>query len=55
VIQNAILLLINILNVWRSLPRAEKEAEITEPKATPASSFVGKFEDDDHAARAGKR
>ena len=27
VIQNAVLLLINILGVWRWLPRAEKEAE----------------------------
>lgn len=27
IIQNAILLLINILGVWRWLPRAEKEAE----------------------------
>jgi hypothetical protein len=28
---------------------------LSEPKATPASSFVGKFKDEDHAARAGKR
>ena len=27
VIQNAILLLINVIGVWRWLPRAEKEAE----------------------------
>ena len=25
---------------------------LSEPKATPASSFVGKFKDEDHAARA---
>ena len=36
-IQNAILLLINILGVWRWLPKAEKEA--TGQKATPVSSF----------------
>ena len=36
-IQNAILLLINILGVWRCLPKAEKEA--TGQKAVPASSF----------------
>ena len=29
VIQNAILLLINVLGVWRWLPRAEKEAKKT--------------------------
>jgi hypothetical protein len=40
VIQNAILLLINILGVWRWLPRAEKEAGLSGPKAGPASSFV---------------
>jgi hypothetical protein len=34
VIQNAILLLINILGVWRWLPRAEKEARISDPKAS---------------------
>ena len=38
VIQNAILLLINILGVWRWLPRAEKEA--TGQTATSASSFA---------------
>ena len=37
-IENAILLLINILGVWRWLPRAEKEA--TGQKAVPASLFV---------------
>jgi hypothetical protein len=40
VIQNAILLLINILGVWRWLPRAEKEAGISGPKASPAPSFA---------------
>lgn len=34
VIQNAILLLINILGVWRWLPRAEKEAGISGPNAS---------------------
>ena len=38
VIQNAILLLINILGVWRWLPRAEKEA--TRQKRSAASSFA---------------
>ena len=36
-IQNAILLFINILGVWRWLPKAEKEA--TGQKATPVSLF----------------
>jgi hypothetical protein len=40
VIQNAILLLINILGVWRWLPRAEKEAGISKPKASSARSFA---------------
>ena len=40
VIQNAILLLINILGVWRWLPRAEKEAGLSGPKAGPPPSFV---------------
>ena len=40
VIQNAILLLINILGVWRWVPRAENEAGISGPKAGPAPSFV---------------
>ena len=38
VIQNTILLLINILGVWRWLPRAEKEA--TGQKRSAASSFA---------------
>ena len=38
VIQNVILLLINILGVWRWLPRAEKEA--TGQKPTRHPSFV---------------
>ena len=38
VIQNVILLLINILAVWRWLPRAEKEA--TGQKTISASSFA---------------
>jgi hypothetical protein len=40
VIQNAILLLINILGVWRWLPRAEKKAGFSGPKASPARSFA---------------
>ena len=32
VIRNAILLLINILGVWRWLPRTEKEAGLSGPK-----------------------
>jgi hypothetical protein len=39
VIQNAILLLINNLGVWRWLPRAEKEAGI-KPESSPAASFA---------------
>ena len=39
VIQNAILLLINILGVWRWLPRAE-EAGIFGPKSSPTPSFA---------------
>jgi hypothetical protein len=54
VIQNAILLLINVLGVWRWLPRAEKEAGLSEPKAAPAPSFIAKPRDGDHAARAAK-
>jgi hypothetical protein len=41
VIQNAILLLINILGVWRRLPRAEKKAGFSGPKASPAPSPLG--------------
>jgi len=40
VIRNAILLLINILGVWRWLLRAEKEAGLFGPKAGPPPSFV---------------
>ena len=40
VIRNAILLLINILGVWRWLLRAEKEAGLCGPKAGPPPSFV---------------
>jgi len=40
VIQNAILLIINILGVWRWLPRAEREAGISGPKSSPAPSFA---------------
>ena len=40
VIRNAILLLINILGVWRWLLRAEKEAGLCDPKAGPPPSFV---------------
>jgi hypothetical protein len=54
-IQNAILLLINVLGVWRWLPRAEKEAGMSGPGATPAPSFLGTFRDKDHAPRAEKR
>jgi hypothetical protein len=39
VIQNAILLLINGLGVWRWLPRAEKEARVLRPKARSAPSL----------------
>ena len=49
VIQNVILLLINILGVWRWLPRAEKEAGAS--GASPASTSLRR----DHAARARKR
>ena len=38
VIQNAILLLIG-LGVWRWLPRAEKEARVSRPKARSAPSL----------------
>jgi hypothetical protein len=54
-IQNAILLLINVLGVWRWLTRAEKEAGMSGPGATPAPSFLGTFRDKDHAPRAEKR
>jgi hypothetical protein len=40
VIQNAILLLINILGVWRWLPRAEKEAGASVHKTAPARSSL---------------
>jgi hypothetical protein len=53
VIQNVILLMINILGVWRWLPRAENEAENLGTAAAP--SFVGKLKGETHAARAGKR
>jgi hypothetical protein len=39
-IQNAILLVINLLGVWRWLPRAEREAGLSGPKAMPAPSFA---------------
>jgi hypothetical protein len=48
VIQNLILL-INILGVWRWLPRVEKEAGVSGP--SPALSKLRR----DHAPRAGKR
>jgi hypothetical protein len=40
VIQNAILLLINILGVWRWLPRAEKEAGVSVHKTASACSSL---------------
>ena len=40
VIQNAILLLINILGVWRWLPRAEKEAGVSVHNVAPARSSL---------------
>jgi hypothetical protein len=40
VIQNAVLLLIKILGVWRWLPKPEKEPAITGSAATTASSIV---------------
>jgi hypothetical protein len=51
VIQNVILLLINVLGVWRWLPRAEKEAGPTASKVDPAPSFIQKHKDDDHVTR----
>jgi hypothetical protein len=52
VIQNLILLLLNVLGVWRWLPRAEKEAGLSEQKVDPA--FIRKHRDGDNAARAAK-
>jgi hypothetical protein len=52
VIQNAILLLINVLGVWRWLPRVEKEAGMSGLGAASATSCVGRFRDENHAARA---
>jgi hypothetical protein len=49
VIQNVFLLPINILGVWRWLPRAEREAGVS--GASPALSNLRR----DHAARARKR
>ena len=49
VIQNVILLPINILGVWRWLPRAEREGGVS--GASPALSNLRR----DHAARARKR
>jgi hypothetical protein len=52
VIQDLILLLINVLGVWRWLPRAEKEAGLSEE--TVDHAFIGKHKDEDHAALAAK-
>jgi hypothetical protein len=40
VIQNAVLLLVNILGVWRWLPKAEKEPAIAGSSAGSVSSIV---------------
>jgi hypothetical protein len=48
VIQNLVLLLINILGVWRWLPRADKEAEVS------GSTALSKLRRD-HATRARNR
>jgi hypothetical protein len=52
VIQNVILLLINVLGVWRWLPRAEKEAGLAESEVGPTPSFIEKHRDDDDVTRA---
>jgi hypothetical protein len=53
VIQNAILLLINMLGVWRWLPKAENEPAIAGSSAISSSSIARNEEG--YAARAGKR